>query len=834
MAAEFSELMAALGQVRAALAERLHVDASWRALMQLEARAAAGQLLPGPDAARLRTSLDRELARNRVYQALRRVDDALAVLKAPDFPAAASALSSLAMSRRRQDGAEPALDMPAEPSAAPSVNVRQVASASASAPKPDFERPAEDLTKIRGIGRSQAAALNAIGVRHFATIAGWRAADVARVSDKLALGKDISRQNWIEQAALLDMQRTPAQPAVQSPPVDAAKTASAPQTVAFDTAPLEAPDPAPEAIGIATLERLFAEWPQAKPVVPRRAPCSLAARALSALAARLNSPAPAVAADVIPHTAPVEEATEPKQRPPLEPVSVVKRSVSPPLGEAAALPPAPVPQSAPSSLIEAPPAREPRLSAAVLPAIKVLEPVTVAAKSAPAAPSPPIPAISEEMAQPAAVQVIGETASEAEPPLTPPIADAAEAAQVVVVEPKRQIEPAAALTGTPIERVIEAAPIIVAREPELAPDQLELIAGVDGPTARRLASMGVKHFKTIAAWSAADVIAREVQLLEPRRIRRQGWIEQAAMLARGTHTRFAARRLEGWDRVLVPMPWPEPAPVLFVPPAPLPPPMSEPAPIEVVVSAPACNAVSVTAPAKLVAAVAPVEEPKPVSLVEPPDEPVIFFSNHLEEAPTAAEIQPAPAIEPGGAAALAAAAAAASVMTAALKASSLQSAAHHRRSLADSLVPLTPATPVHDLRKWSADTAEELCEPVAAETEPDGGEIGVGEAEVVIVARPPSTDPHSLSDLRSAAAAAAFKARQQAQAEEFDGESYAAYRGEVEEASVEIVRQYPAPSGNAETSHLPTATAPVAVKSQPVGIEEKAGLKRFFRAFSRD
>ena len=186
--------------------------------------------------------------------------------------------------------------------------------------------------------------------------------------------------------------------------------------------------------------------------------------------------------------------------------------------------------------------------------------------------------------------------------------------------------------------------------PNWPPDQLELIAGVDGPTARRLASMGVKHFKTIAAWSAADVIAREVQLLEPRRIRRQGWIEQAAMLARGTHTRFAARRLEGWDRVLVPMPWPEPAPVLFVQPlpAPLPPPMSEPAPIEVVVSAPACNAVSVTAPAKLVAAVAPVEEPKPVALVEPPDEPVIFVSDHLEEAPTAAEIQPAPAIEPGG------------------------------------------------------------------------------------------------------------------------------------------------------------------------------------------
>ena len=143
-------------------------------------------------------------------------------------------------------------------------------------------------------------------------------------------------------------------------------------------------------------------------------------------------------------------------------------------------------------------------------------------------------------------------------------------------------------------------------------------------------------------------------------------------------------------------------------------------------------------------------------------------------------------------------------------------------------MPLTPATPVHDLRKWSADTAEELCEPVAAETEPDGGEIEVGEAEVVIVARPPSTDPNSLSDLRSAAAAAAFKARQQAQAEEFDGGILCRLSREVEEASVEIVRQYPAPSGNAETSHLPTATAPVAVKSQPVGIEEKAGLDASF------
>jgi hypothetical protein len=140
---------------------------------------------------------------------------------------------------------------------------------------------------------------------------------------------------------------------------------------------------------------------------------------------------------------------------------------------------------------------------------------------------------------------------------------------------------------------------------------------------------------------------------------------------------------------------------------------------------------------------------------------------------------------------------------------------------------------VRDLRKWSADIAEELCGPVSAETEPDGGEIGVGEAEVVIVARPPSTDPNSLSDLKSAAAAAAFKARQQAEAEEFDAESYAAYRGEVEEASVEIVRQYPAPSGHAE-SHLPPAAGPGVVKGQPVGIEEKAGLRRFFRAFSGD
>ena len=61
----------------------------------------------------------------------------------------------------------------------------------------------DDLTRIRGITRSLNEKLRDLGVQRFAQIAVWTSADCAKISDALGLGRTISRQNWIEQAALL-------------------------------------------------------------------------------------------------------------------------------------------------------------------------------------------------------------------------------------------------------------------------------------------------------------------------------------------------------------------------------------------------------------------------------------------------------------------------------------------------------------------------------------------------------------------------------------------------------------------------------------------------------
>lgn len=63
--------------------------------------------------------------------------------------------------------------------------------------------PADDLTRIVGIDSELAQRLAAQGVHTFADMAAWRAADVARLAKELGLGRRISSENWIEQAALL-------------------------------------------------------------------------------------------------------------------------------------------------------------------------------------------------------------------------------------------------------------------------------------------------------------------------------------------------------------------------------------------------------------------------------------------------------------------------------------------------------------------------------------------------------------------------------------------------------------------------------------------------------
>jgi hypothetical protein len=65
----------------------------------------------------------------------------------------------------------------------------------------------DDLTRIRGLDRTLARGLAERGITRYGQIAAWRAHDVREIAVALGLGRRISRQNWIEQAALLEQRR---------------------------------------------------------------------------------------------------------------------------------------------------------------------------------------------------------------------------------------------------------------------------------------------------------------------------------------------------------------------------------------------------------------------------------------------------------------------------------------------------------------------------------------------------------------------------------------------------------------------------------------------------
>lgn len=64
--------------------------------------------------------------------------------------------------------------------------------------------PADDLTRIKGLGPKLRAMLGDLGVTRFDQIAGWTDADIARIDPHLgAFQGRIVRDNWIEQARYL-------------------------------------------------------------------------------------------------------------------------------------------------------------------------------------------------------------------------------------------------------------------------------------------------------------------------------------------------------------------------------------------------------------------------------------------------------------------------------------------------------------------------------------------------------------------------------------------------------------------------------------------------------
>ena len=72
-------------------------------------------------------------------------------------------------------------------------------------------------------------------------------------------------------------------------------------------------------------------------------------------------------------------------------------------------------------------------------------------------------------------------------------------------------------------------------------DNLTRIKGIGLVNEKKLHEHGIFHFDQIAAWKAADVKAAEAYLAFDGRIKREEWVRQARLLAKGRETEFSRR-----------------------------------------------------------------------------------------------------------------------------------------------------------------------------------------------------------------------------------------------------------------------------------------------------
>lgn len=96
-----------------------------------------------------------------------------------------------------------------------------------------------------------------------------------------------------------------------------------------------------------------------------------------------------------------------------------------------------------------------------------------------------------------------------------------------------------------------ARPMALATPRNGVPDDLQRIRGIGRRIEHRLNRLGIFHFGQIAAWTPAEVRWVGQQLAFPDRIERDGWVDQAIVLAAGGDTGFAKsadrRRARRWE-----------------------------------------------------------------------------------------------------------------------------------------------------------------------------------------------------------------------------------------------------------------------------------------------
>jgi NADH-quinone oxidoreductase subunit E len=120
--------------------------------------------------------------------------------------------------------------------------------------------------------------------------------------------------------------------------------------------------------------------------------------------------------------------------------------------------------------------------------------------------------------------------------------------EVPLRAPWREERPAApkpkaakAPAKTPAAGKVEEKKIGRPKPGSVAPDDLKKLKGVGPALEKKLIAAGVTSFAQIAGWTEAEIATLEEALNFRGRVAREGWVEQASVLAAGGETEFSKR-----------------------------------------------------------------------------------------------------------------------------------------------------------------------------------------------------------------------------------------------------------------------------------------------------
>ncbi len=388
------------------------------------------------------------------------------------------------------------------------------------APAPPVSVPVmiQDLKRIRQIDQVTEAALAKLGVVRYEHIAKWMQPDIARIAQALGLGERISQENWIEQAQILAKggETAYARRRARGEIATAAPGSNGTVGIAPTVIPALSLRPQPSTAGASAV---VAEIIQ--PPLPNRAPAPTPAAV---------PPAAAPAQPIVPASPNVAEraafaAESPRIAVPVRPAAQAKHDDLQRIGHidgalAKTLEAAGIQRYA--QIAQWSPQDVERFDQQLATSGRIskenwIEQAQILSRGGDTAYS----------------RQYDRTHGTSQPVHPAKLADAIRENRKTDIGALRSVKSSAFQT--------EASEPARARSRPGAPDDLKRIRGIGVLIEKKLNSMGINSYDTIANWAAGD-IDRVSQTLDFKgRIERENWVEQARILASGGATEFSRR-----------------------------------------------------------------------------------------------------------------------------------------------------------------------------------------------------------------------------------------------------------------------------------------------------